>query len=282
MTIAITSIQRDRNPWIVEWLAFHLLAGFEHFYLYCHKSGDGLTQTLQRLARHYPITVYAIDGDDRPQLAAYRHAIGQHLAGVEWMAFIDGDEFLFPTAQPSMRAALAPYAGQPLSALGVYWLCYGSNGHVQEPPGLMLENYPRHSAPDFGPNRHIKSILRGGQAARDVAPGWCSHFFQTGAGTVDELLRPIAGPMLEDPAQQPSYRHFRINHYVTQSQDYFRRSKQAMGAADRGPGVVRPDHWFSGHDRNECDDGVAARFLPALRAKVREMELVLAHQAGSP
>ena len=32
MKISITSIQRNRNPWIVEWLAFHMLVGFNDFH----------------------------------------------------------------------------------------------------------------------------------------------------------------------------------------------------------------------------------------------------------
>ena len=43
-------------------------------------------------------------------------------------------------------------------------------------------------------------------------------------------------------------------------------------AADRTPHIVRPDHWFVGHDRNECDDGVASRFLPALMAALDLVE----------
>ena len=271
MQLGITSIQRNRQPWIVEWLAFHMLAGFDRFYVYCHKCDDGMDNTLAILARHYPIAVYRIGDRDRPQLAAYQHAWDNHQQEVDWMAFIDGDEFLFPTRAATMAEALAPYRDKPLSALGVYWICYGSNGHVGDPGGLLLEDYPRHSEPGFGPNRHIKSIVRSGQPVRCTG----SHLFATPHGTVDEQLRPLTAPMLQDPALAPSYEHFRINHYVTQHYDYFKQVKQDIGAADRTPHIVRPDHWFTGHDRNECDDGVARRFLPALKRKVAELQAVL-------
>lgn len=271
MRLGITSIQRNRQPWIVEWLAFHLLAGFDRFYLYCHKCDDGMVDTLAILARHYPITIYRIGDQDKPQLAAYQHAWDNHQQEVDWMAFIDGDEFLFPTRAATMAEALAPYRDKPLSALAVYWICYGSNGHVRDPGGLLLEDYPRHSEPGFGPNRHIKSIVRSGQPVRCTG----SHLFATPHGTVDEQLRPLTAPMLQDPALAPSYEHFRINHYVTQHYEYFKQVKQDIGAADRTPHIVRPDHWFTGHDRNECDDGVARRFLPALKRKVAELQAVL-------
>lgn len=271
MEVAIASIQRNRAPWIAEWLAFHMVVGFQRFFLYCHLCDDGMEDIALKLARHYPITVYRLGKMDKPQLAAYQHAWDTHQAEVDWMAFIDGDEFLFPTNDATIADALAPYQHHPLSALAVYWMCYGSNGHIADPGGLLLEAFPRHSAPDFGPNRHIKSIVRSGQAVRCSG----SHRFETQGGTYDEQLRLLTAPMLQDPAMAPSYARLRINHYVTQHYDYFKQVKQDIGAADRTPHIVRPEHWFHGHDRNECDDGVARRFLPVLKDKVAELQAVL-------
>lgn len=272
MKISIASIQRDRNPWIVEWLAFHMMVGFNEFHIYCHKCKDGMPETLQRLGRHYPIHAYAIDSDDRPQLAAYRHAWASHGQAVDWMAFLDGDEFLFPTAAPDMATALAPYQHLDLSALGAYWVCYGSSGRMNEPDGLIVENFTRHSGPAFHGNRHMKSIVHGG--AQIAVNG--SHLFDTARGTYDDRLRPVTHPILVDPAQQPTYDRFRINHYATQSFEFFVKTKQNMGAADNNPNFIRPTAWFHEYDRNEADDGVSYNFLVRLKLKVRELQSVLA------
>ena len=274
MKVGITSIQRDRNPWIVEWLAFHLLVGVEAFHLYLHECRDGMPETLVRLSRAYPIQLYTIGNVDKPQLAAYRHAWATHGQDIDWMAFIDGDEFLMPTAADTLPAALEPYAAVPLSALGVYWICYGSSGHVGDPGGLLMERFPRHSAREFGPNRHMKTILRGRQP--DAVDFINSHFFLTARGTFNEHLEPIAGPVLREPHAPPTYDALRINHYVTQHWEFFKNTKQNMGAADVSPLMVRPDAWFHHHDRNECDDGASYRFLVRLKLKVRELQDVLA------
>ncbi|WP_156876167.1 glycosyltransferase family 92 protein [Rhodoferax saidenbachensis] len=276
MKIAIASIQRNRNPYIIEWIAFHLAMGFNQFYIYCHKTTDGMTEKLLQLGKRYPIHVFALEEDDFPQIHAYQHAWTNFGKAVDWMAFIDGDEFLFPTQTSSIQDALAPYNDKPLSALGVYWKCYGSNGHVADPSGLVLENYPRHSQSDFSPNRHIKSIVKGGA---DANPNR-SHMFETALGTFDERMRPIThGCMLD---YEPTYDHFRINHYVVQSRDFFFKIKQGMGAADLPQGVRRQDEFFANHDHNEEDDGVARALLPRLKDKVSELTHYLTTEKSPP
>ncbi len=266
MIVGITTIQRDRAPWIIEWLAFHMLVGFNRFYIYSHMNRDGMNDILLALSRHYPIMVSAIESVDRPQLMAYQHSVETYCPTVDWMAFIDGDEFLFPLKQETIGDALKDYQSLSLSALAVYWLCYGSNGHMDEPGGLILEHYPRHSGPDFLPNRHIKSILRGREAVRSVT----AHMFGTDRGTFDELMRPIEHGWMKKTI--PSYQKFRINHYPTQSYEYFLKTKQKIGAADADATMVRPTEWFYMYDRNECDDGISYNFITRLKVKVREMK----------
>lgn len=270
--IAITSIQRNRGPWVVEWVAFHLLMGFTRFHLYCHKTDDGMTETLLKLSKSYPITVHRVDADDRPQIAAYQHSWATHGNDVDWMAFIDGDEFLFPTKHRTIGEALATFDGQALSAIGAYWRCYGSSGHVDEPTeGLVVQNYPRHSSTDFLPNRHVKSIVRGRQEGVNIQT---SHVFGTPKGTFDERLRPINHGWMK--GLEPSYDLLRINHYTVQSHEFFRKTKQNIGAPDANPNLIRPDSWYAEYDRNECDDGVSYNFLVPLKLKVRELQAAIA------
>jgi hypothetical protein len=265
MKLAITSIQRNRGKWIVEWLAFHMLVGFEQFYLYAHKTDDGMTETLVKLARRYDIKVHQLGDQPQPQLLAYQHAYAAYGESADWMAFIDGDEFLYPTACGHMAEALAAFDATAMSALAVNWRCYGSNGHVVDPDGLVMQDYPRHSRADFLPNRHVKSIMRGGQTMQVRG----AHLFDTALGTFDTLGRPVTqGWMFENPA---TYEVLRINHYAVQSFDFFRRTKQNIGAADGNPNLIRPDTWFHELDRNDEDDGQSYQFLARLKLKTLEL-----------
>lgn len=270
MKLALTSIQRNRGKWIVEWLAFHMLVGFNSFNLYAHRCNDDMTAKLLKLARRYEIRVHLLDEQPQPQLLAYQHAYNAYAADVDWMAFIDGDEFLHPVRGSDLASVLAGFEGAPLSALAAYWVCYGSNGHLADPDGLLLQDYPRHSDAGFLPNRHVKSIVRG----RQTIGVRSSHVFDTVNGSFDERMRPVQQGWMRE--YEPSYDKLRINHYAVQSHDFFRRTKQNMGAADGDSRLVRPDSWFFEYDRNEADDGQSYRFLVPLKLKVQELQEVIA------
>lgn len=265
--LAITSIQRNRAPYLLEWIAFHQVVGVQRFYLYLHNCTDGSVELVQRLAGHAPLVAHVVDSDTPAQLPAYRHAWERYGGEVDWMAFLDGDEFLMPTRAATLPEAIGPLAAQPVSALAAYWVCYGSSGHLDEPGGLMMERFTRHAGPDFSANAHVKSLLRGGEPGVGIHN---AHWFETPRGTIDDRLRPVQRGYQH--GVEPSYDALRINHYVTQSYGYFKQTKQRSGLADVDLHAERPDAWFDAHDRNDCDDGIRWRFLLALKRRVRELQ----------
>lgn len=268
MRIGIVSIQKNRAPWLHEWVAFHHLVGVSRFYVYAHNCSDDSGAVLARLAQAYPVQGFALNtNENQVQLKAYQHALENYGHECDWLAFIDGDEFLFPTAAGTLAEALAEHEYQRVSAIGAYWVCFGSGGHEREPDGLVTQNYTRRPALDFPDNQHVKSIVRGRQASR---VGANAHLFNTPWGTTDELGRPVIFGRTE---HVPSYTRLRINHYVTQSREYFLRSKQHSGAADAGAAYVRPESWWQKHDRNEEVDDSMQRWLEPLRQQMAALDL---------
>ena len=275
MRLGICTIQRDRAPWLVEWLAFHYVVGFRKFYFYAHNCSDDSCKKLVKLSSVIDMKAFNLtDVSDYIQLKAYQNAYDNFGHEVDWMAFIDGDEFLFPTQANTIQDVLADYSYEKLSALAAYWVCFGSNGHIEEPPGLIIDNYTRRPPLDFRFNHHIKSIVRGHQKLEATIN---SHIFKIPFGTFDELMRPVERGYMT--TLDPSYQKLRINHYVCQSYSYFLNFKKTSGMADAGISVERQDEWWTDRDINDVEDFDILRFREQVVEKVRYFNDVLSSSA---
>lgn len=265
MKLGITTIQRDRGPWIKEWVVFHYLIGFRKFYIFTHLCQDDTNEVLTELKKHFDIKLFPLGPDlDKPQLKCYQYSYEKFGDEVDWMAFIDGDEFLFPTSDKSIETSLSEYLDKKISALGIYWSCFGSSGYNNEPAGLIIENYRYRARDGYHNNRHIKSIVRGGQGAT-VQP-YSPHIFQAPLGTYDENLRPITKGWTD---YEPTYNRFRINHYVTQSRSFFLNFKSQVIPPD---GAVRRDEAFwDEHNKNEVLDNSMDKFIKPLKGLIQSL-----------
>ena len=263
MKLGICTIQRDRGRWLKEWVAFHHAVGFSKFYIFLHRCQDDSEEVVRQLQRDFDIRCFVLSADvPRPQLAAYQHAYQAYEHEIDWMAFIDGDEFIFPTQNQSIQEVMARYHYEKVSALGVWWACYGSNNHLVEPEGYIIQNYVRRPELSHLNNRHFKCLVRGRQGS-EFAVGMNAHTFQTRYGTVDEHLRALKGGYM--PEITPTYDFLRINHYVCQSLEYFKTFKQHSGMADAGAQAVRSDDLWHRDNLNDVYDDMALKFLPAIQ-----------------
>lgn len=251
MNLAICTIQRDRAPWIKEWISFHYVVGFRKFYIYLHNCRDDSAEVVNNLSKYFDITAFVLGSNvDRPQLFAYNHCYNSFGGLHDWVAFIDGDEFLFSECGINISNQLAYYSDHSIGALGVYWVCFGSSSHLQEPVGLLTENYRWRADFGFDSNRHFKSIVKGRQGS-DFSIINNSHWFKTKGTTQDTNRRILEHGLV---THDPCYNRLRINHYATQSREFFLNFKRNSGAADAGANVVRSERWWSDYNRNEVWD----------------------------
>lgn len=272
MRVGICSIQRNRGPWVREWVLFHHLLGVRYFYIGIHKTTDHSIAVLEKLSRHINIKTFVVADTTylAPQQDFYQYTLDRFQHEVDWMAFIDQDEFLFATKLDTLQAALKKFTHQKISSLGVYWKCFGSGGHIKEPEGLILENYKFRAPDDFGPNGHIKSIVQTAMLQGSIRVV-CVHCFETSLGTFDEKGRAVTDGFT---GLQPSYEDLRINHYICQSREHFLKVKRPQGDGNRNVTKeedLRSEGWWEHHDRNDIQCGAIDRFIPKLKALDRSL-----------
>ena len=117
---------RNAAPYLAEWIEFHLLVGFEHFYLYNNNSQDAYKAVLEPYIAAEVVSLFEWPVSPAfPQ--SYEHCISNHQHEARWIAFLDDDEFLFPTTRSDLRKVLRDY--ERYAAVGVHWMVFGSSGH---------------------------------------------------------------------------------------------------------------------------------------------------------
>ena len=262
MKLGVATIQRNRSKYLAEWLCFHYLVGFRKFYLYLHRCTDDSLAIATTYSKHFDINVVVVP-DDLPmaQLHAYKHAYECYNHEVDWMAFIDGDEFLYSPEVFDIGSALEPHFYKRTSALCAYWACFGSSGHVEDPNGLVLDQYKYRASLNSDINRHLKSIVKGRQASL-VEISQNPHIFFTPYGSYDENERLI---IHASPEWDPTHRTLRINHYATQSREFFETHKRFAGTAmDDAQVQERHEDWWMKYNINDHYDDGMSLYLPEL------------------
>jgi hypothetical protein len=262
MTLAICSIQRDRGPWIKEWIEFHKIVGFEKFYIFLHNCTDNSSEVIFELSKKHDISAFIVSNDvSRPQLAVYQYCYQNFSDLHSWIAFIDGDEFLYSPNEISILPTLNQFNQLQLSAIGVYWKCFGSSNHITEPNGLITENYRYRAPNNFKSNSHFKSIVKGGEKKYFSILN-NAHYFRTKHGTYDTSLRELSHGLTNN---DPCYEKLIINHYATQSRYYFEKFKKHSGGADTSPNLVRSEEWWNTYNVNDIHDDSLNHLMPILK-----------------
>lgn len=146
-------IFKDAASYLDEWLRFHQRVGIEHFYLYDNDSDDNYEAAIRPFVQNGDVTLYKWPGAAQ-QSPAIQHCLDQHRGMARWIAFLDDDEFLFPTVESDLREVLPRY--KSYAGVAVCWLLFGSNGHRTRPQGLVTQNY-RRRADWIDP--HVKCIV---------------------------------------------------------------------------------------------------------------------------
>jgi glycosyltransferase involved in cell wall biosynthesis len=283
LRLAIGAIVKNEAPYILEWVAYHRVLGFEHFFVADNASDDGTTQLLAALHAIGVVEHFSFPGppDRPPQLPAYSQIMTRYRASADWIAFIDADEFIYPTEGARSIQPFFSALGPAVGAVVFNWAVFGSSFRHEPSEGLVIERFTRRARTELSANLHYKTAVRS-EAYRGV--GSNPHFFRLKEGMwtiqadgFEVVDHPEKGPGLSD---RLVWTPFRVNHYVVKSRAEFDRKKAPRGRATMS-NVFRDDGFFRGHDRNEVVDPMAGWLIEATREGVSALKDRL-RSAGVP
>jgi hypothetical protein len=161
-TAAICAVMKSEEPYIDEWVDFHLGIGFGPIYLYDNSDDHEMEQWARRRQQAYndPVFVIHYPGPGK-QKESYRncaeHARDQHNT---WSAFIDIDEFVViknRTQYPHIVDLLREYASS--GSFHVWWRNFGTSGQEVYEPIPVTKRFQYRVQDDYRMNHQFKSIV---------------------------------------------------------------------------------------------------------------------------
>jgi hypothetical protein len=255
--LSVCSMFLNGEPYLAEWIEFHLHAGVERFFLYDHESTDASRDVLAPYVQEGTVVVY--DWPVYPgQVEAFEDCVARHREESRWIAFFDLDEFLFSGTGRPLPEVLQPF--EPWPGVLVNRPAFGSAGVHTQPAGLVTESYPLRS--------NISRRNRAGKTIADPARlarcGGGHHWVYTEGYAVDERRRPA--PLSR--SLSVSFSLLRLNHYPVRSREEFDR-KMATPRADTA--TLRTGTTFESINTglNDVTDLAAANCAPAVAEALR-------------
>jgi len=286
--VGVAAIMKMEQPYILEWVAWHRLLGFE--ILIADNGGDdGQSELLSKLGDQGAIRVVDFAAFKiLPQIPAYIALFELALAdGLDYLGFIDADEFFEPMSgvRSGSGAELIGklFRDTGSACLGFNWMCFGSSGRESFSPEPVTQRFTRAAGKNAAPNHHIKSfydlrrcreLIGGGRMSAPLSP----HGLNLGDRNYSHDGAHFETGAMFGLTSSVRWENARVRHYVVKSREEFLSRKAARGRSD----VIRADQYNEefrkGHDMNEEEACLPAATLEALST---EMAKISASPAGA-
>jgi len=260
--LSICAIFKNEHPYILEWLAYHRCLGIKHFFIADNISTDGSSELLKALEKihvikHYP---YPTENGVPPQIGAYNALLASADDDVEWIAFIDADEFITPTNyEKGLKELFSLLEDEHISAVALNWAVYGSSCSIIPENSLVIERLNKRANKDHPVNLHYKSIIK---KKDTVSAGKTPHEFTL---QENKFYIKTSGDIVNENhglSKSVDWNIARINHYVIKSKAEFISKKAARGRATTlEKKFNRNINFFRNHDINQVEENIPRWFI---------------------
>ncbi len=271
--VTAISMMKDEGPFVVEWVAHHLAAGFTDLLVYTNDCSDGTDDMLIRLEElglvHHRRN--DIPPGIRPQPSALNYAQVEPVAGLsDWVMVFDADEFLsIRHGDGTVDGLLTSAVEQDANGIVVTWRIFGSGGVVDWSRDPVTEQFQM-AAPTtwnkgwgvktlfkFDPDYWKLGIHRPKMKTRHIQTDFPDRVkWLTGSGKVMEDYFKFRG--WRSITRTVGYDWVQLNHYAVKSVESYALRK-LRGNVNNKADKYNSDYW-SLQDRNEVPDDTMLRY----------------------
>ena len=272
MTYTLVATAKNEAPFLLEWVAYHRLIGFDNIILYQNDSDDYTDKILRTLKRMGVVSYFYNEAKrGAHQVRAYRRASRQDsFRQADWVIALDLDEFLvINTGNGHLDDLVAGFDGSDVVMLN--WRRFGNGGAVEISEDLVTQRYFMTEREDRIINQltPFKTLFKPTQYTR------CGIHKPNGPLVPEDQIRLCNGSGLTEGAFElrgfrctdPQKRRLaQINHYVVKDAASFvlKSYRGAAHQSDRNMGK----HYWNKHNFNDQRDESLTRMAPAIEAEM--------------
>ncbi|MEE8664168.1 MAG: glycosyltransferase family 2 protein, partial [Acetobacter sp.] len=266
MSVAIALFVKNEAHDIISWISWHFALGVDKIYVYDDYSTDGTFEILKCASLILNIEVFKTDLSQSfffyRQRDSYFDAIKRSVGIFDWVALLDGDEYIDIRNFHNINDYLGNFQSDH-SAIALNWCIYGSSSRIMKDNIPVYKSFNYHSDQSLNDNSLVKSIVRPEKIvfnyenphkffiADGVYVDGCGENFDWKPGATKDILWEGA----------------RINHYVCRSMEHFvSRIRRRIGV-DLSNSTVYWDHF----NRNDIYDPVNV----SISAKADEFDCLI-------
>lgn len=277
---ALVSCMRNEGLFILEWLAYHQVIGFDQVVVVSNDCTDGSDRLLDALAAagHLTHIRQSVPPGTPPQDSGMALVLDWARAqNVTWLLHIDSDEFLNITAGDGRLPTLMANASEA-DVVAIPWQLFGDAGVTEWTPGMAV--LPSFTRAEPCPEPRVtksKCLFRAASFAAAT-----DHNPRDPLVANPVVVNPDGTPLHAASLYQDRSSRFRphdlaatnatarINHYAVKSRDLF------MMKNDRGDGQGKTDqtkyhlgsNWHRSANKNDVEDRTILRHWPATEARM--------------
>lgn len=271
---------RNEGIFVVEWVAYHTMLGFDRITVYTNNCTDGTDKLLDRLqelgyVRH-------INNMPPPGASPQINAMGMAMAdpavkSSEWVMHIDADEFLY--LEDGNIGKFLDRFGEDTDVIAILWKLFGDSGVERWDGGSVLQEFTQAQAAPLRRVVHHKSMFRPQKFGRctDHMPKEPNvKVFRVrnakGEGVNKNSILHPRKSRYKMKFHQLTFANACLHHYSLKSRDVFlMKNDRGDGHGAKHTRYYLNSKLYREYNRNDAEDRSILEFWPAVEAKMAEM-----------
>lgn len=285
-TVHLLTCIRNEGPFLLEFVAHHLVLGFDRIFIAANDCDDGSVRLLRAMAAagHIGFVQHRVMAGRVPQSEGYaRLRESFDVDAADWLMMLDADEFLNVHAGDHSVRALIAAASDGVDVIALNAMTFGPGEAARWRPCPVTAQFPYRLPEGHKANGALKTLSRnpghyGGIHNHSLVRYHGPKIRLTvmrGDGTTREI--GAAGPLWKDlrHVSRGEIRHglAQYNHYATKTPDAYRlRRMRGRGAAPKGEPNLRHDAaYFADRAGGRVRDLSILRYAGAVAAQMEAM-----------